>query len=275
MSLCSPRRNSAFTPRKSAFTPRQGVAFTLIELLVVIAIIAILAAILFPVFAQAREKARATSCLSNTKQMGLALMMYVQDYDEMFFGYPWQSENTKCVAGRLAWPEKIMPYIKNTQVFQCPSNSFKAPFAYWRSYCKPATTANPEGVPVDYEVGYGLNEPFFTGMTGGSADGVSQAALGSPASIALIGDGVYAWNYWNTLDTDGDNVKEYYWNQGGRGWDFYGPARHQNGANFTFADGHSKFAKPSRTPNTADDAYNYGYYKGAKLADDGTCPGCN
>src|SRR5436305_5829833 len=63
---------------------KQNRAFTLIELLVVIAIIAILAAILFPVFAQAREKARSISCLSNTKQLGLAVMMYVQDYDETF-----------------------------------------------------------------------------------------------------------------------------------------------------------------------------------------------
>ncbi|MDX1933723.1 MAG: DUF1559 domain-containing protein [Capsulimonadales bacterium] len=261
-------------------TRRPAPGFTLIELLVVIAIIAILAAILFPVFAQAREKARQTSCLSNTKQMGIALMMYVQDYDEKFFPYRWQAENTQCVLGRIAWPEKMMPYVKNTGIFNCPSNAFKAPFSYWRSYCKPGTAANPEGVPVDYEVGYGLNEPFFTGMVNGTAsgvepDGMAQAGMQSPAEIALIGDGVYAWNFWNTQDTNGDEVSEYYWNQGGRGWDFYGPARHSGGANFTFGDGHAKWSRPTRTPNTTEDAYNFGFYRGAKLADDGACPGCN
>jgi prepilin-type N-terminal cleavage/methylation domain-containing protein/prepilin-type processing-associated H-X9-DG protein len=258
----------------SRFTSRSRSGFTLIELLVVIAIIAILAAILFPVFAQAREKARQTSCLSNTKQMGLALMMYVQDYDERFFSYPWQPETT-CVAGRIAWTERIMPYVKNTGIFNCASNAFKAPAAYWRSYCMQGDAANPDGIPVNYEVGYGLNEPFFTGMVGGGTEGVAQAALQAPADIALIGDGVYAWNFWNTQDTNGDTVREYYWNQGGQGWEFYGPARHSGGANFTFADGHSKWGRPTRTPGTADNAFNFGFYRGAKLADDGACPGCN
>jgi prepilin-type N-terminal cleavage/methylation domain-containing protein/prepilin-type processing-associated H-X9-DG protein len=93
--------------------------FTLIELLVVIAIIAILAAILFPVFAQAREKARAISCLSNTKQLGLAVLMYVQDYDETYprsgtyeFGY---TPN--------GWASLVAPYIKNLGIVRCPDDS--------------------------------------------------------------------------------------------------------------------------------------------------------
>ena len=100
--------------------------FTLIELLVVIAIIAILSAILFPVFAQAREKARQTSCLSNMKQIGLALMQYSQDYDEL---YPLATNEinpddpTKAPVYMydITWVRTIQPYIKNTQVFVCPS----------------------------------------------------------------------------------------------------------------------------------------------------------
>ena len=104
-------------------SPRKG--FTLIELLVVIAIIAILAAILFPVFARAREKARQTSCLSNLKQLGTSVMMYTQDYDELYpqdlstFG-PDQIPGT--------WPNRVMPYVKSTQLFKCPSDG-RAPYA--------------------------------------------------------------------------------------------------------------------------------------------------
>jgi prepilin-type N-terminal cleavage/methylation domain-containing protein len=103
---------------------RRKNGFTLIELLVVIAIIAILAAILFPVFAQAREKARQSTCLSNMKQMGLAFNMYAQDYDERF---GWQKVSDNCPNyGRPdnlepAWNMTILPYIKSRKIFVCPS----------------------------------------------------------------------------------------------------------------------------------------------------------
>ncbi|MFM2222996.1 MAG: hypothetical protein RLZZ78_1253, partial [Armatimonadota bacterium] len=105
-------------------------AFTLIELLVVIAIIAILAAILFPVFAQAREKARAASCLSNEKQIGLGLMMYTQDYDETYPTAYFYKNNTATTNGGSAggyvhFTAMIHPYIKNEQVWVCPSDPNK------------------------------------------------------------------------------------------------------------------------------------------------------
>src|ERR1700753_1197036 len=93
---------------------RQG--FTLIELLVVIAIIAILAAILFPVFAKAREKARQTACLSNEKQLGTAVMMYCQDFDEHLPSV-WDAND------HLTWADEIYPYVKSLGAFVCPSNT--------------------------------------------------------------------------------------------------------------------------------------------------------
>ena len=111
-----------FTQARSA--PQAGAAFTLIELLVVIAIIAILAAILFPVFAQAREKARAASCLNNTKQLGLGVMQYVQDYDETYpmgghgiWSGPAEASNR--------WYKAISPYTKNNMIRSCPSAKVK------------------------------------------------------------------------------------------------------------------------------------------------------
>lgn len=107
--------------------PGRKAGFTLIELLVVIAIISILAAILFPVFARARENARRASCLSNQKQLGLGMIQYAQDYDEQF---PTLANLSTGQSGFVTWDDAIYPYVKSAQVYQCPSVPDKNTRAY-------------------------------------------------------------------------------------------------------------------------------------------------
>lgn len=172
-------------------TSQTGRGFTLIELLVVIAIIAILAAILFPVFAQAREKARQINCISNGKQMGLGIAMYVQDYDEKFPHSQWfeQPASGGGGSGQHLWAGDIMPYIKNGTVwgaggvFHCPSF--------------PSQTQNN-----NYGVHERVMEDCWNPCTTG---GVSLAAMDTPASLALIvdkGQNSYDWS-WHMFITDG------------------------------------------------------------------------
>lgn len=155
--------------------------FTLIELLVVIAIIAILAAILFPVFAQAREKARAASCLSNQKQIATGLLMYTQDYDEMLLMGMWggSASGTLC-----SWPAMIQPYIKSTQVFQCPSAPRTAGIT-----AGTIAAANGCGIGTGFVVTYAYN--YYLGGNN-SATGVATSslpAMAKPAETVLIVDG--------------------------------------------------------------------------------------
>ena len=184
-------------------TRNPGGGFTLIELIVVIAIIAILAAILFPVFAQAREKARQTSCLSNMKQMGLGVMQYVQDYDET---YPYAYINTGGASastsfGYTQWTGMIQPYVKNEGIFVCPSDPSKGhpPTNCDRSrrpQCGPGT--NQAGANVDdiqvARSSYIANEVIFPRYknpaiaASAGLNVVSMAAVDTPVDVIMIAE---------------------------------------------------------------------------------------
>jgi len=203
---------------------KRAKGFTLIELLVVIAIIAILAAILFPVFARARENARRTSCLSNLKQIGLGWMQYVQDYDEKLPGYG--------AGGSTQYPggifEVMQPYLKSVQIFQCPSDSTGP---------RPAGAISPSGYS-DYVVNLWL---AYNGSHGAG----SLAAIDSPSLVVLFNDySSQTGRGWFT-GTQGKNCVS-----SGSECDpeivtlstGYG-LRHLDGINYAFSDGHVKWQK--------------------------------
>jgi prepilin-type N-terminal cleavage/methylation domain-containing protein/prepilin-type processing-associated H-X9-DG protein len=179
--------------------------FTLIELLVVIAIIAILAAILFPVFARAREKARQTSCLSNSKQIMLAILQYAQDYDEMLpYGRVDSPTNTYAIYSIADGRSHLMPYIKNTRIGICPSNP-------------------------SYRCGYGWNYPHMPYRTiYGGGQGLAYYQL--PAEVMVFCDSnSYAWVY---CPIHYPNWSDGYCRVSNR---------HNGGSNCGFLDGHGKF----------------------------------
>ncbi len=209
---------------------RRG--FTLIELLVVIAIIAILAAILFPVFAKAREKARQSSCQSNEKQMALAILQYVSDYDQTFMKAWWQG----CTVSpdpraNTNWREVASPYIKNIQIFSCPSTNYGLPAAS----CEPGTTGRGAGTTPP---GYGVN----TNRLDAAGAVLAQANQGpiaarpeTPQKDASIGDPAGTIT---VLEMNCRMCCGYTWDQT-RNLVF----PHNEGMNIAFVDGHVKWQR--------------------------------
>ncbi len=215
----------------------QRKAFTLIELLVVIAIIAILAAILFPVFAQAREKARQTQCLSNMRQMGLGVQMYLQDYDETF---PLDSHTGGAGSAPWVWLQTLQPYVKTQLLYRCPSD----PSTNWE---RPLP-----GYRTVRRTSYGTN---FWMLARLDVDDLSRncagynrlASIQSPASTIYIAElkenasGVAdhyhpaAWRWPNDCGTYIEPVLEL-----AMKW-------HSGGANYTFVDGHARWYRFEQT----------------------------
>ena len=210
--------------------------FTLIELLVVIAIIAILAAILFPVFAQAREKARQTSCLSNTKQFGTALQLYVDDYDETFplksrsaiipphTSYPTYKwgyivDYASSAGVTYTWMDAIFPYVKNINMYRCPS-AVKDAFAYGMTTFIGGFD-NSRGYDPEACVPVALAEIKNPSETVAISDTNVVTAGGHNYTVIAV--------YPQCLGDYADSVSA--------------GKRHINGSNFTCADGHAKYYK--------------------------------
>ena len=211
--------------RHSATHRAQNVqkGFTLVELLVVIAIIAILAAILFPVFARARENARRASCQSNLKQIGLGVLQYTQDYDEK---YPLFHNNFGAYgsAGRRNWAQMIYPYVKSQQVFMCPSNPVNS------------QTLDESGNGIAIPASYAANPRV---LTVSFATPVSLAFLESSSQKVMLGE--YANPYPGLGWPNWTNTAR--WSEMSDG----GFKGHLGTGNFLFADGHVKALKPVAT----------------------------
>lgn len=205
------------------FRGHEKRGFTLIELLVVIAIIALLAAILFPVFARARENARKSSCQNNLKQIGIGIAQYVQDYDETLF-------RRDGMAG-LNWKQVVQPYIKSTQTFDCPSNT---------------STATSGNILANYAINNAAcqfandGDVAGTNCTNGGLQGNSPtniADIPRPSEKIIVVE----------LRTQGWTDFASPWWTGYPGNWTNGFAGHLGTANFLFADGHVKSLKPTAT----------------------------
>ncbi|MCW3060744.1 MAG: prepilin-type N-terminal cleavage/methylation domain [Capsulimonas sp.] len=263
---------------------RKG--FTLIELLVVIAIIAILAAILFPVFAQAREKARAISCISNLKQIGLGLIQYSQDVDEQlppaWIGYSTDPAVNVGYPGKARWMDVIQPYVKSTAIFSCPDSNTKyvpVPANKIVSDTDPATGKSYR----EENGGYAMNVTYF------SADDAAQPPTPVPdvpseasknlASLPDPSGTLYVFDFNN-----GGDSFQCVWGGISTGWaqPTIDPAAkprtlgvngwlrelHQGRVNTLFCDGHAKAVTLDYMTEKATTGPTAGAYKHFTIQDD-------
>lgn len=227
--------------------PFKNHGFTLIELLVVIAIIAILAAILFPVFARARENARRTSCLSNLKQIGLGTMQYLQDYDERFpppldgpWGGPYKTQNTPGTPGSVfttsdgnpgsnwvSWMDMIFPYVKSVQLFVCPSATASRDTPSYAYNQGISGTARPQ---------YGSLPAYSPPAAAAEIQRQSEVIMNFDYNSAFITLGS-AINYRNIATNANASTRRQ-------------TTPHFDGTTFSFADGHAKWLMPSRVIGT-------------------------
>jgi prepilin-type N-terminal cleavage/methylation domain-containing protein/prepilin-type processing-associated H-X9-DG protein len=254
----------------------RGHAFTLVELLVVIAIIAMLAAILFPVFGRARENARRTSCLSNVKQIGLGIAQYTQDYDERL---PFSGDTAS--GGR--WANKLGPYLKSTQVFTCPSYTLNVlPGKF--------LVSSSEGWNGSAST-YAINENLSSYLPGGTFAGRHLNEMVDSAGTALIAETARLTT--NIINVTSDNNNPQTWTEyidkahgqkGNSDWLWVPPGqfggsgvvsysvlgsnnnnlnrpigRHFNGLNVVYCDGHAKWVNISQFLGPMPGGWPYGH----------------
>jgi prepilin-type N-terminal cleavage/methylation domain-containing protein/prepilin-type processing-associated H-X9-DG protein len=240
---------------KSPFAPRSRSGFTLIELLVVIAIIAILAAILFPVFAQAREKARAIDCVSNERQIGLALLQYAQDADdEMPLGTIFDPAKKMWLSGysyhfpaasvdsSMAWGNTIQPYLKSTAVFLCKDGitSGTGPFTSY-TYNGDLQTY-PLTLIQEPSVVYMLWPGFTQGTLAGGVTANPQLVCPDPTQACVYQPATGGFLSGNCSTSNGGTDQEYQFLTSTDNYPVAGNKWvHAHGDNMLFADGHVKF----------------------------------